>query len=80
MIFRGQHWLRERVSVLPSTYIVRFVTFGPMTAYSFIVTLVTRQKTRSARAERDATFGTFIVSCYTLSADDAVTTGRGLCQ
>jgi hypothetical protein len=66
-------------SMLPSTYIVRFVTFSPMTAYSFIVTLVTRQRTRSARAERDATFGTFIVSSDT-SADDAATTRGGLCH
>jgi hypothetical protein len=80
MIFPGQHWLRERVSVLPSVYIVRFVTFGPMTVFSFIVTLMRRQGARSTRAERDATFGTFIVGCYTLSADDAVTTRRRLCQ
>jgi hypothetical protein len=34
-----------------------FLYLCPMTAYSFIVTLVTLQKTRSARAECDATFG-----------------------
>ena len=61
-------------------YIARFVTFGPVTAYSFIVTLVTRQRTQNARAERDANFGTFTVSCDTLSADDTPTTRRGLCQ
>ena len=56
--FPRQQWLRERAQVLRSTYIVRFVTFDPVTAYSFIVTLVIRQTPRSARAERDATFGT----------------------
>jgi hypothetical protein len=56
--FSRQQWLRERAYVLPSTYIVRFVTFGPMTANSLILTLVIRQRTRSVRAERDATFRT----------------------
>jgi hypothetical protein len=41
-----------------STYIVRFVTFSPMTAYSFIVTVVVLQRKRSATDERDATFRT----------------------
>ena len=43
-----------------------------MTAYCLVV----RKRTRHVRAERDVTFGTFIVSCDILSADDALTTGR----
>jgi len=58
MFFPLQQWLRERVSILRSTYVVRFVTFCVMTAHIFIVTLVTHRRTRTAMAERDATFGT----------------------